>query len=216
MLHEVFHIQPQVFKTSHPPVCVSVCHGSELKKSVVNAFLETVVDDAIGVAPSYGSKCVLGTIAFSSLSQVLLVHLSTSRASRQLRARRSGKAVKCSLLEDILCHQGSTKYAFKMDRLASALHLDLDIHITDGVDLLSVAKGDRHSVAALMTALGGEVTLNKAEVSMLFKDDEIGSDIRATATQAWLSCYVAQLQHMSRRFANVARINTQVMNIKVS
>jgi hypothetical protein len=67
-----------------------------------------------------------------------------------------------------------------------------------------------------MTALGGELTLNKAEVSMLFKDEEIGSDVYATAMQAWAACHVGQLQDLTKRLAIIARINTRVIKFEVS
>jgi regulator of nonsense transcripts 1 len=218
MSDEAFHIQPHIFPTNPPSVCVSVRHVNDLKKATVNAFLGTVMDGAIGVAPSYGSRCVLSTIAFSSASQVLLIRLSSSRASGKSRKGQKNRAtVNRSLLEDILCHVDSTKYTFKMDKLSTALHLDLGLHITNGVDLLSVhAKGDRYSVATLMSALGGETTLNKAAVSALFKDDEMGSNIRATAMQAWVACHAGVLPHMLQRFASLARVNTEDMNIEVS
>jgi hypothetical protein len=212
MLDEAFHIHPHIFQTNPSSVTVSVHNESSLKKATVNAFLATVVDGAIGVAPSYGSRCVLSTIAFSSQSQVLLISLTQSTRKEQ----RNKAAVNRSLLEEILCHLDSTKYTLKMDKFSTALHLDLGLYITNGVDLLSVAKGGRHSDAALMSALGGETTLNKASVSALFKNDETASDIRATATQAWVACHAGLLQHMSQRLANLARINTKDMDIRVS
>lgn len=213
MSDEAFHIQPHVFKTKSPSIRVSLYHESNLKKAIVNAFLGTIVDGAIGVAPSYGSRCVLRTIAFSSPSQVLLIRLSSSTAPRKSRKGQKNKAtIDRSLLEDILCRLDCTKYTFKMDKFSTSLHLDLGLHITNGVDLLSVAKGERHSVAALMSALGGELTLNKAEVSTLFKDNEIDSDIRATAAQAWVACRAGLLQYMSQQLANLLRINTKNMH----
>jgi hypothetical protein len=103
-----------------------------------------------------------------------------------------------------------------MDKLSTALHLDHGLHLTNGVDILSVyVKGDRLSVAALSSGLGGETTLNMAQVTTLFKDDEMGSDIRATAMQAWVACNAGLLPHMLARFSSLARINTQSMNIEV-
>ena len=192
-------------------------HENNLKKATVNDFLGTVVDETIGIAPSYGSRCVLRTIAFSSSSQVLLIRLSSRESAKSHKAQKNSVAVNRSLLEAILCHVDSTKYTLKMDKLSMALHLDLGLHLTNGVDLLSVyVKGDRYSVAALRSALGGETTLNKAEVSTLFKDDEMGSDIRATAMQAWVACNAGRLPHMLERFVSLPRINSQNMNLEVS
>ena len=217
MSDAAFRIQPHIFETNPSSVCVSVHHENDLKKATVNAFLGTVVDGAIGIAPAYGSRCVLRTIAFSSLSQVLLIRLSSRVSSKPHKGQKNRADANRPLLEDILCHVDSTKYTLKMDKLSTALHLDRGVHLTNGVDLLSVyVRGDRLSVAALNSALGGETTLNKAEVSTLFKDDEMGSDIRATAMQAWVACNAGLLPHMLKRFASLARINTQSMNIEVS
>jgi hypothetical protein len=213
---EIFHIEPQIFKKSPSPIRVSVHHENDLKKDTINAFLETVVDNAIGLAPSYGSRCVLSTIAFSSASQVLLIRLSTSKASRNVRRGKKGKkTIARSLLEDITCYD-STKYGFIMDKLSAALHLDLGLRITDGVDLLSITKEHRNSRAALMEALGGELTLNKPKVFKLFEDEEIGSDIRATATRAWAAYHVGRLQDMTKRLAVIPRINTRAIKSEVS
>jgi hypothetical protein len=66
-----------------------------------------------------------------------------------------------------------------------------------------------------MSALGGETALNKATVIALFIDDETRSDIRATATRAWIACHAGLLPDMSKRLARVTRVNTQNMDFQV-
>ncbi|KAI6095155.1 hypothetical protein F5141DRAFT_969959, partial [Pisolithus sp. B1] len=64
------------------------------------------------------------------------------------------------------------KYAFKMDRIAIALYLDVALFIDDAVDMLSVSVHNRRSLQALMNAMGGELTLYKPNVKTLFFDNE--------------------------------------------
>jgi hypothetical protein len=217
MLEEAFHIHPHVFETNPASVRVSLYPYENLKKTAVNAFLGTVVNGAIGVAPSYGSRCVLSSIAFSSQSQVLVIQFTKPTISRRSqKVQRSKANLNSSLLGDILCHRESSKYTFKMDKFSASLYLDLGEYITNGVDLLSVGKGERHSLDALASSLGGETTLKKAGVIALFKDDEANTDIRTTATQAWVACHAGLLEHMSQRLTNLAKINTKDINIEVS
>lgn len=218
MSDEGFLIDPRVFKSETISPYVSVTYRNKLTNDMINTFLDTVVGGAIGVAASYGSRCVLNTIAFSSASRILLVQLSSSSrcTGKARKGQKNRLTAPCSLVEAILCHPDITKYTFKMDKLSTAIYLDLGLRITNGVDILSVAKGERHSVEALMSALGGETTLNKAAVTALFIDDETRSDIRATATRAWMACHSGLLPDMSNRLARVARVNTQNMNVQVS
>ncbi|KAI6123254.1 hypothetical protein EV401DRAFT_1829602, partial [Pisolithus croceorrhizus] len=78
------------------------------------------------------------------------------------------------------------KYAFKMDRIAIALYLDVALRIVGAVDMLSVSLHNRRSLQALMNAMGGEFTLHKSNVKALFFSDEPGpvsdSDL---VEQAW-------------------------------
>ncbi|KAI5989406.1 hypothetical protein F5J12DRAFT_686164, partial [Pisolithus orientalis] len=78
------------------------------------------------------------------------------------------------------------KFAFKMDRIAIALYLDMALCIDGAVDMLSVSLSGRRSLQALMNAMGGESTLEKPNVEALFFDNEwpsvSDSDL---AQQAW-------------------------------
>lgn len=221
MAEESFVIIQQALKAPHPPIRVDVYHEDSLTQSVLEGFLETTADGVIGTAPAYGSKCVLGTLALSSAAQILVIRLSSSKVGNKWQKGKKKPAhTGRDLLRDlILCDSNRTKYAFQMDKLAAALHFDLDLRINQAIDLLSARKisTDRHSLAALLEVLGGELSLNKIQVSALFKEEEnISTPIRATATQAWAAYQAAHLECLSKRLGGVAKIHTDVIIKAVS
>jgi len=202
-----FDLHQNIFKDHHSTVRVIPCHENTLDEKILGSFLSTATDDNIGVAAAYGAKCALGMLAFASFSQVLLVRLSSSKLKTHGKNKQSSIARKL-LRDSVLCHPDLAKFAFRMDRLAVALYLDLSLRITSGVDLLSVAKADRQSLEAVMHCLGGETTLHKANVINLFKQDEKISTPRDVALQAWAAYRAATLAKMASKLAMVPRITT--------
>ncbi|KAI6030237.1 P-loop containing nucleoside triphosphate hydrolase protein, partial [Pisolithus marmoratus] len=100
-----------------------------------------------------------------------------------------------------------------MDRMAIALYLDMALRINGAVDMLSVSLGsNRRSLQALMTALGGELTLHKSNVEALFFSNEwlLRSD-SDLVQQAWAACQAATLPHMVARFHALERIRTDTV-----
>lgn len=207
MAEESFSIQQNIFRTTHPAIRIDVYRENLLNKGVLDTFLDTIVGGAVGVAPTYGAKCVLKTLAFSSASHILLVHFSPPQSGQ----KKTGVSLGRDLLRDfILCHPARSKYAFKMDKLAAALHHDLGIRIDNAIDLLSMARADRQSLEALMFVLGGENNLNKLQVSEIYKEEErASSSIRTTAIQSWAAYKTSKLEQMSTRLIAAPRINTQ-------
>ncbi|KAI6162370.1 hypothetical protein EDD17DRAFT_1695198, partial [Pisolithus thermaeus] len=125
-----------------------------------------------------------------------------SKRKRTIRARSF-------LQKQILCNANYQKYAFKMDRIAIALYLDVALFIDDAVDMLSVSVHNRRSLQALMNAMGGELTLYKPNVKTLFFDNESrlvsDSDL---VQQAWAACQASTLSYMAVRLHALRRIRT--------
>ncbi|KAI6128952.1 hypothetical protein EDD16DRAFT_28177 [Pisolithus croceorrhizus] len=138
-------------------------------------------------------------------SDVRRRHWHLSLVPRQLSGR--------SLLEEqILCNADYQKYAFKMDRIAIALYLDMALRIDSAVDILSVSSSNRRSLQALMDGMGGESTLHRPNVEALFFSNKPGpvsnSDL---VQQAWAACHVAILPHMAMRLHALVRIRTNTI-----
>lgn len=217
MAEESFRMEQRILQAPYPPIRVDIYHENTLSRPILETFLETIEDGRVGVAPAYGAKCVLVAIALSSDSCVLLIRLSTpKKSSKKSQKQPQGKpATGRGLLQELVFGDSTRKYAFKMDKVASSLYLDIGISIQHGIDLLSAVKGERRSLDALMNALGGETKLHKAQVSLLFKQEESTSaDVRDTIMQAW-AAYQSAVQ-MSTKLANASEINTQSMKETVS
>ncbi|KAI9574018.1 hypothetical protein HD554DRAFT_2166881 [Boletus coccyginus] len=147
--------------------------------------LLNVTDCVLGVSATYGEKCRLSSIAFSTLSRAVVIKLPARYAPQHKQSAKQRRIARSkSLIQDhLLLNPKFQKYAFKMDQLAVALYLVLLVHIDYAVDMLSVTTGHgRQSLAALMDAMGGEAILHKENVQ--------------------------SLPHMSSRFASLPRINT--------
>ncbi|KAH7913560.1 hypothetical protein BJ138DRAFT_604646 [Hygrophoropsis aurantiaca] len=210
MVDATFAVKQDVFLAGHLPIFVECIHENALSESILLRFLDSCPDGKLGVAPVYGSRCVLTSMAFSTPFRALLIRFSGPKATKQHHMERPAR----ELLRDLIfCHPQRQIYGFQMDRIAIALYLDLSLRIRAGVDLLSASKrNNRHSLDALMDVLGGEHTLNKLGVKALFRHRE-GAETKQcdTALQAWVASQASKLVTMSRRVLAVPRIDTYTM-----
>lgn len=206
-----FLVEQDIFKAYYPSIHVSSYSEYDLTPNILLRFLETVADEAVGVAAAYDSKCALTTLGLASSSEVLIVRL-TPRAKThggRKKSNRKGQPKGLDLLrDDILCNSSLPKHALKMDKLAAALYFDFGTRITEAIDLLSVSSDDRQSISAILNALGGEFSLNKAKVIALFSHEGKRTSERDIALQAWASRVPATLDSMKTRLARVPRIDT--------
>ncbi|KIK80188.1 hypothetical protein PAXRUDRAFT_15928 [Paxillus rubicundulus Ve08.2h10] len=207
------HITSQnLFIGDFPPITVSQCIEDALSAQLLQHLSDTVTGGVIGVSATFRERCELSSIAFSTLSRVLVVHIPKSHVPRpkdgaKLQQVFRGRAL---LQERILLSPNFQKHAFRMDQIATALYSDLSLCIDDGVDMLSVTTHDRGSLQALMDAMGGETTLYKGNVKALFFGRE-GNTASGVALRAWATCRAAMIPDMSRRFSSISRINTSAL-----
>lgn len=207
-----FTILQNIFKRDHPPIQVTPCHELALTPYHIQQFIDSANDRVIGLAPAYASNGVLCTIALASSERVLLVFFSKNQP-------RKGKCKNGrDLLHDlVLCADSHTKYAFKMDGVASALCLDFAFRITKAVDVLSAAQDSRDSLGSLLSVLGGEEGVNRPNLTKVFSHDEDVSEPREhVALRAWAAWRAATTPSMIRRLAEVPRIDTRAFCETVS
>jgi hypothetical protein len=222
MSNQTFDIRQNIFKQAHPPIHVISIDELTLAATpqTLANFLSTAEheDGVIGLAPVYGAKCVLTTLALSTLSQVMLVRFRSEKAKGKKKRKTNTHLTPAQALlrDNILCHPERHKYAFRMDRLSISLFLDLNLRITNGVDLLSASKSARRSIDAAMSALGGETTLHKANMIALFKHEETTTTpVKDLALQAWAACRAGTLSSLTKSLSKIPRILTLALDAKV-
>ncbi|KAG6896312.1 hypothetical protein C0992_009102 [Termitomyces sp. T32_za158] len=200
-------IVPNIFKTKPVPFILEVYDENVITESLLDTFVQSTFGDVLGLAPTYGSKCALTTLAIFNGTKGLLVRFTKTKARNKCTLGRT-------LLQPLLLSQ-HRKLAFKMDRLAAALYWDVGLYIARGIDLLSVAtaKDGRNSFDAFMTALGGEHMLNKGKAKQLFKQEEKDrSDFCYAALRAWAAYQAAFLQTTSKRLFKSLEVNTTALS----
>ncbi|KAG9314970.1 P-loop containing nucleoside triphosphate hydrolase protein [Chiua virens] len=202
-------IPQNLFLNDDSIITVVKCGDDAVSAQLLQPLLDTA-DAVLGVAATYGENCQLSSIAFSTLSQTLVVNLVPRRGPQSRRVAAS----KTLIQDRLFLNPKLQKYAFKMDMLAVALFLDLSIRISGGVDMLSVTTTDsRESPQAMMNAMGGELKLNKKNVKSLFFDTASLVDATSkVALEAWAACRAATLPDMASRFESLARINTEAFS----
>lgn len=208
-----FTIPQNLFLNDSTAITVVACNDDAEVEHHLQPLLDPT-NPVLGVAATYGKQSQLSSIAFATLSQVLVVNIPArhipqpKEATKQRRVARSR-----SLIQDrLLLNPDFQKYGFRMDQLASALFLDLSIRINDAVDMLSVTNASRQSLQALMNAMGGEAKLHKENVKSLLFDTSESSAVDAmakVALRAWAACRAATLPDESSRFESLPRINTK-------
>ena len=179
-------IHQRFYNASLPPITLEhIDLASLTAKSVTDLVATLLSGTRLGVAASYGGKCVLEALAFSTESRVLLITMNG--------ASRSAKRQKRILKNQLLCNISLEKHGFFMERLAAALYLDLNLHIRQAFDIAS--DGDkRGSMAAyegVLTRARTEYLLDKSVVESIFAEQPfILSRKNEVALRAW-ACHVA-------------------------
>ncbi|KIJ67000.1 hypothetical protein HYDPIDRAFT_85949 [Hydnomerulius pinastri MD-312] len=216
MAQTLLTVTQDIFKDRYPPIIIETSSEDAVSARLLQSLLDTAVHGAIGVAATYGEKCRISSIAFSTLSRALVVIFPESRIRRAKSKGKQEQILRARglLQQYILCNPHLQKYAFVMDRISIALYLDLSLHINGAVDLLSLSTTSaRRSLDGLMNSMGGELTLLKANVAKLFfnhrKSTEGMSDL---ALQAWAACRTATVvPSMSKRILALSRIDTEIL-----
>ena len=203
-----FTISQNLFTKDSTVITVIKCVSDAVTMRHLQPLLDAP-DCVLGVSATYDQECRLSSIAFSTLSRVLVVDISMSKDAVKIRRI----AQSWNLIQDhLLLNSKYQKYAFRMDQLAVTLYLDPSVRINDAVDMLSVTTGNkRQSLQALMNAMGGETLLLKKNVNSLFFHTSRSPTVDTAANvalQAWAACKAATLPHMSSRFASIPRIDT--------
>jgi hypothetical protein len=217
--NKAFTIKQDIYKEVHPPIRVTEIQESRVSSSTIDHFIRSANGGAVGLAPTYGSKGTLHTLAIASLSEVMIVKMAALKSSSRTRHPKKPSSASPSqnpLRDKVLCRPGISTYAFRMDKIVGALFRDAGLLLNSAVDLLSVSSGDRNALESLMNSLGGELVLNKPHVIRLFRGNEsMKTSSTSTALQAWAACRAATHSSMIQQVFQIPKINTDLFPRKV-
>ncbi|KDQ57104.1 hypothetical protein JAAARDRAFT_95405, partial [Jaapia argillacea MUCL 33604] len=197
MAYQTVIIHQDILKADCPPIPTISIHENDLSTTVLSAFLLSGANQPIGLSAAYGTRRVMQAIAFSTSSQVLVVKLATK--TKPTVKKKGKKNVNGhsqpgrQLLRDMILCAKHRKVAVNMDRIAISLHIDLGMHIVDGVDLVSAMRSEQFTADDMVQLLGGQFAAHKATVANLFKDDSYSADrLRYISLQAWVAQRAAE------------------------
>ncbi|KIM39942.1 hypothetical protein M413DRAFT_188097 [Hebeloma cylindrosporum] len=197
-----FTIKQNIFLHEHREILVESCDLGAIK-SFLPTFLASVEDNIVGLASINGPKKRMSRLILSTMTRVLIINMSSTQKNK-------------GILRKFLLNAAIIKSAFEADKLAAALHLDFQLHITNAKDLLSVSESDRDSLDAFMGALGGETTLSKQAVLNIFQHEERATvEPTAAALQAWAACRACTVPSVAPRVKNVFAICTRSIDRQV-
>jgi hypothetical protein len=207
MVAKPFTIVQDIFKNDNTLVEIQEVDIDNVTLSMIEKLVEEQAA-FIGLAPVYNSRCALVSIALASKSHSLIVRLGS---------RKHMKKSSREILNALLCDKMHRNVAFEMDSIAIALYLDCGLHITRGLDLLSVSRGTRGSIASILSVLGGELNVHKKAVMKLFEHEVSGTAPRnkELAMQAWAACHAGSLPSLASRMGTIREIDTSNINKEV-
>ncbi|KAG2146162.1 P-loop containing nucleoside triphosphate hydrolase protein [Suillus bovinus] len=221
MTHTFFTLQQNVYKADHGPIPVEDVDENSISSLALQRIINSSPGASVGVAATYRPDCSLSSLAFATLTRVLVIHFFASNKQnpqQQQKKKKKGQEQQPAvsrgriLIQDqILCNIGIKLYGYRIDRIALALFRDFSLRINGAVDMLSVSTSDRRSLQAIMNALGGEVLLQKDNVKTLFAHREGDVASKDVALQAWAAIRAATFDDMTLRFAAIPRIDTDTM-----
>ena len=226
----VVSLKQTVYQVAHDPIVVEDVYEDTVSPVLLRRLLDSaqgsdesrdccmtngitkMVDGTVGVAATYRPDCSLSCLAFATLTRALIVRFSPPGVPATPGQREKVSRGRGFLRDHILCDPDVQLYGYRMDRITTSLFLELKLRINAAVDILSVSlQHDRHSLEAIMSALGGELLLQKENVNALFLHGEENSAPANVAIQAWAVCHAAALTHMASRYAPLSRIATNSM-----
>lgn len=191
-------IHQNIYKEDHPPIALECVQLGALFPRVIKKFLATATLGSLGIAASYDNECALDALALATDRHVLLIIMG-----RKPQMMTVGKRVLC---DQALCNPSYKKHGFNMDRIAAALHLDVEVPIVEAFDIKHL-KHTRGSRAAILGALSGnaEENLQRLNVIDLFRDERSAtSSISKLALRAW-SCH-----RIASRFPTTIKTGTAI------
>ena len=170
-----------LYQVDLPPITLEHVELTLLTSRSISDLIATLGQGRrLGVAASYGKKCALNALAFSTATRILLITMNGN-------SRRLGRP-KQILKNELLCDLSLEKHGFFMERLAAALYLDLGLYIQNAFDVIS--DGDRRGSMAsyknVLVRAQPQYSINERVIKRTFAEKPFNlSKKQKFAVRAW-------------------------------
>ena len=197
-----------LYKTPHPTI-----HTIKLndEKRLACKHLDDFLNNShIGLAADYKSGHLVH-LALATSQDALLIRIASGAATSRNRWNRD------LLGRWILLNPSIQKIAFNLDRLALALHFDMNLKVNNGVDMLTLSPkaDDRTSLNAVVSVLGHRDALHIPKVRDIFRNEKYNVERKDYAVfRAWSAWHVACERSTERMTVN--KIDTSIFQNEVS
>lgn len=181
----------------------------------------------LGISPGYSATGKLVSLAIADDKACRIIEFSqpkngNKRADSNRKASLALNPEGRQMLQDrILCRTTGDIFAFDMGPLAMSLYCDLELRITNAVDIQSAFSAvDRKPLTGIKAALGDSVRIIEGNVTDVFLNPiyniEDKNRITDLAQRAWVSQFLVGCGNGAAMFDKVKRIDTRKLDSTVS
>ena len=203
----IISIQQQLYRAETlPTLTLELTDFTSLTAKSIYDLKDTLGDGTrLGIAASYGKKCVLRSLAFSTEARVLIV----------VMVGDPGVVVhkKELLSRELLCDASLEKHGFFMERIAAALYLDMGLFIRNAFDVTTSGcrRGSKAAYKGVLEQAGIDYPLDESVVGKTYAEQWFDlSQQDLLALRAW-TCHVG-VKRLPRTLG--ASIDTSVKDIE--
>ena len=183
----VISITQQLYRApeSLPTLTLELTDFTSLTAKSISDLKDTLGDGTrLGIAASYGKKCILRSLAFSTETRVLIVVMD---GGPEVAVRK-----KELLSKELLCDASLEKHGFYMERIAAALYLDMGLFIRNAFDVTTSGcrRGSKAAYKGVLEQAGIEYPLDESVVGKTYVEQRFDrSQQNLLALRAW-TCHV--------------------------
>lgn len=191
-----------VFKAKQKPFELTEVALEDLTESHLQQVLDSRKANTrvLGCAATYDMHQQVESIAIASVQRVLRV-TSLRLGIDQLQLLQE-HVFQNELMELVGCH---------MDRVALSIFLDLQLDMSNGIDMQSLFKeksSNRTSLEIYCAILGGLGAVDKDEVWSVFGEEQTGDVYAKAAMRAWACCRAANREAVEKMILGADRVST--------
>lgn len=176
----------------------------------------------LGIAAGYSPEGQLVAVAIvaerAQRELCVIVQFETERRNGQIRLFHSEASIEMRkiLEEKVLCRDVGELFAFDMGSLSMSLYSDLDLRISQAIDIQSAfPSAARDPLVSIRRCLGDSgLKINEKSINQVFESfaySDSRSDIANLFHRAWIARFVATYENGAQVFDRVKRINTHQM-----